>query len=134
MTSEEKQKKQLSNHYKTLSEVYLTRYEDLLSPHTDILTAKGILIEMESELIFFTKKQGHNEKSKKSQERISLLSEIMDKFLKVSSTNFQLRIMCNKLLSEIEQIKKSAQAEVEDLRQQNHVLTETLNSIMNGID
>jgi len=79
-----------------MSEVFLAQLQDVKEPIYKILIAKGILIEMESDLVFFLKKKPETEKSKAQQERLKILTELVDYFSGISSVNEQMKLMLRK--------------------------------------
>lgn len=96
----------LINHYRSLSEVYLSEVENLQEPLFKIMTAKGILIEIESDLLAFLKKSKHTEKSKNQENRIHLLNEILEYFSNMASNNYQMKLLLRKAARDLNDEKK----------------------------
>jgi len=86
----------VEQYYLALSEVYLAELDNHAESFIKIMQAKGIVLELESDLIFFLKKNKPTEKSIKQQDRIDLLKSIFDHFAKVSSSNDQYRLLLRK--------------------------------------
>lgn len=78
------------NRLMKLAEVFITQDPNQKDHVTKIMLAKGIIIQMESELIIFEKKKGKSEKSTEQLERINLLKLAVDTFSDVSSNNLQI--------------------------------------------
>jgi len=73
-----------------LAEVYITQDPNQKDHVTKIMLAKGIVVQMQSDLILFEKKKGKNERSYEQQHRIDLLKSAIDTFSEVSSNNLQI--------------------------------------------
>ena len=112
-------------YYRHLSEVYLCEIEDLELPILKIMTAKGVLIEIESDLLKFLKKSKPTEKSKIQEERIGVLSDVMDYFSKVASINHQMKLMLRRASNDLQK-EKDAHKET------NRVLDMLTNMINEG--
>lgn len=100
------QQTDLTEFYKSISEVYLAEKEDFEEPIQKIMAAKGILIEIESDLLEFLSKSKPTKKSNKQEERIFLLNSILDYFSRISTTNYQMKLMLRKSSMELAKEKK----------------------------
>lgn len=111
-------------YYKSLSEVHLSELEDLRTPQEMIMVAKGIMIHMESDLIFFLKKGKETEKSKEQQERIAILGAVINSFDKIATNNYQMKIMLRAASKEL-WIEKNQH---EDTKRSLKIANELLNA------
>lgn len=100
---------QLEEKYKKLSEVYLAKYEDQKDRHVKMMVAKGILVEMQSDLVFFHLKNAETEKSKYQQERINILMNTIDEFASIHAFNFQVNMVLGDFYRENEALKYQVQ-------------------------
>lgn len=91
--------------YLKLSEVYLSRYEDQKDRHVKMLLAKGILVEMESDLAFFHLKNPRTDKSDNQLLRLNMLRDLVDEFSAIHSFNFQINIMLGNLHRENDELR-----------------------------
>lgn len=96
----------LEKYYQAVSEIYLAEIEDLQEPYKHILTAKGVVVEMESDIIAFLKKSKETERTKKQQERIAVISSTINYFEKIASTNYQMKLLLRKASNELQKEKK----------------------------
>jgi GTP-sensing pleiotropic transcriptional regulator CodY len=80
-------------HYIQLSEIYLLKYQEMVKPQKDIMVAKGIIVEMMSELLQFSMKNPENEKAKKSQERLDSFMDIINLFSQIADNNYQISLL-----------------------------------------
>lgn len=97
---------ELEKYYQAVSEIYLAEIEDLQEPYKHILTAKGVVVEMESDIIAFLKKSKETERTKKQQERIAVISSTINYFEKIASTNYQMKLLLRKASNELQKEKK----------------------------
>jgi len=78
------------DHFKRLAEIYVTQDPNSKDHVTKIMLAKGVVIEMESDLIFFEKSKGETQKSIEQKDRINILRSAISTFSDVSSNNLQI--------------------------------------------
>ena len=102
----------LEQKYKKLSEVYLSRYEDQKDRHIKMMIAKGVLVDMESDLVFFHVKNTPTDRSILQQERLDILRNIIDEFASIHAFNFQVNMVLGDFYRENTQLK----AEVAELK------------------
>lgn len=110
--------------YIELSEIYLAKYEDQEQRHLKMMMAKGILVEMESDLVFFHMKNEKTEKSEHQQNRLDLLKSAIDEFSAIHAFNFQVKMVLSKFYAENNALK----AENEKLKKQIESHLEALNN------
>lgn len=91
--------------YLQLSEVYLSRYEKQQDRHVKMLLAKGIIVEMESDLAFFHLKNPRTDKSDNQLLRLNMLRDFVDEFAAIHSFNYQINIMLGRLHRENEELR-----------------------------
>lgn len=89
------------NYYKELSEVYLTQMEDYLQPSYDIMTAMGIVVQMNSELLEYLTKHKQSEKTKVQKDRLEMLMKIMHAFSSTADRNYQLKLIVEQVRREL---------------------------------
>lgn len=118
------QQKNLANHYMALSEVYLMRYQDLTKPVKEIMIAKGILVEMMSELVFYSVNNPKDDRYVKADTRINKLMEVINEFSGVADFNYQISLIHQ---SEIRKSLKQAE-KIEELENRIEMLTSLLNA------
>ena len=116
-------------HYLALSEIYLSELDNHAESFIKIMQAKGIVLEIESDLLHFLKKSPPTEKSLKQQSRIDLLKEIFDHFAKISSSNDQLRLILRKSAREKYELEKEIKTLKADNELLNNLLKEDADSI-----
>ncbi|WP_298845475.1 hypothetical protein [uncultured Clostridium sp.] len=109
-------------HYLGLSEVYLTEYEDHMLPYSKIMIAKGIITEIQSDMVFFLQKNKPSDKSNQQQERIAILSGVLNYFEKVSSHNQQMRWTIRSNNVEIMKLKE----QIKFLENDNKTMTDVI--------
>lgn len=81
------------DYYKALAEVRVMEFENYSVYVEHLMIAKGIIVEMESDLLKFLKNNEPTVKSKEQQERINMLGNAVEHFMKISEINMQLREM-----------------------------------------
>lgn len=81
------------DYYKALAEVRLMEFENYSVYVQHLMIAKGIIVEMESDLLKFLKNNEPTPKSKEQQQRINMLGDSVEHFMKISEINMQLREM-----------------------------------------
>lgn len=96
----------LELYYQNISEVYLAEIQDFQEPYVRILTAKGALVEMESDIVAFLKKSKETDRTKKQQERISVLGSVVDYFDNMASTMYQMRLLLRRANRHLDKEKK----------------------------
>lgn len=110
-------------YYMGLAEIYLAELEDLNTPLHKIMIAKGVMIEIESDLLAFLKNNPGNAKSKRQQERIALLNDALDHFSAIGSVNHQMKLVARKNASDNLELKK----QIHELTRQNKMLNDLIN-------
>lgn len=104
------------NRFTKLAEIFITQDPNSKDHVTKIMLAKGVIIQMESDLVLFEKSKGQTEKSKEQAERIRILKLAVDTFSAVSSNNLQVGyIMYQYHQKEASQALKIADLELEIL-------------------
>lgn len=78
------------DHFKRLAEIYVTQDPNSKDHVTKMMLAKGVVIQMESDLIIFEKSKGETEKSKEQKDRIKILRAAISTFSDVSINNLQI--------------------------------------------
>ena len=105
------------NRFTKLAEIFITQDPNSKDHLTKMMIAKGIIIQMESDLILFEKSKGLTDKSKEQADRIRLLKLAVDTFSAVSSNNLQIGyIMYQYHKKEASQALKIAELELEILQ------------------
>ena len=108
-------------HFKKLAEVYVTQDPNSKDHVTKIMLAKGVVIQMESDLVLFEKSKGKTEKSIEQQEKINILKNAIGTFGEVSSANLQIGYILYTYQKEVEFYMckaKEMELEIERLKQQ----------------
>lgn len=109
-------------YYLGLSEIYLAEVEDLHGPIVKILQAKGVVVEIESDLLSFVAKNGDNERSIKQAERIGILKEAFNHIDKVSAVNVEMRVIIRKNSRDI----YALQQEISELKRELEIKNKSL--------
>lgn len=99
--------KEAAEYYRHLSEVYLCEIEDHTTPLHKIMIAKGVLMEIESDLNFFLKHNPPNERSDKQKVRIELLREALDTFSNLSTNNYSMKLLLRAAAADLNREKKA---------------------------
>lgn len=105
-----KQKSKLTpreERYLKISEAYIARYEDQEKRHVKMLLAKGIIVEMESDLAFFHLKNPRTDKSDNQLLRLNMLRDIVDEFSAIHSFNYQINIILGRLHNENNELRQT---------------------------
>jgi len=113
--------KEKLNRFMQLAEVYLAQDLDSKTHITKIILAKGVIIQMESDLILFEKQKGPTQKTIEQQERINILKSAINTFSDVSSNNNQIAYILHarNKESELQALKISElEKEIINLRKQ----------------
>lgn len=116
-------------YYSDLAEVYLSVYENHLAREYKIMMAKGVIVEMESDLIAFLKKGNETDKSKSQSERLKILNDAIDMFASISSANVQTKYVIKATYRENKELKEEVSnliLENEDLKNQLRIANEQL--------
>lgn len=93
--------------YLRLAEVYLSRYEDQKQRHVKMLMAKGVIVEMESDLAFFHMKNPRTDKSDNQLHRLNILRDFVDEFASIHGFNYQINLMLGKLHRENDELRET---------------------------
>ncbi len=99
--------------YKKLAEVYLARYEDQSVRNIQILIAKGVIVEMESDLAFYHLNTPRTDKSENQLQRLNILRGIVNEFASIHSYNWQ---VCN-LLGDMHRENEGLRKEIKELKE-----------------
>lgn len=118
MTPEEKR-------YWELSEIYLAHYQDAMEPSLKIMVAMGVIVEMESDLAEFHKKNTETVKSKIQKDRLTILRKSLDSFSLAAERNLQFRMVMKKMYDD----SQSKEERIKEL--ENEIIK--LNKQMQGI-
>lgn len=116
-------------YYWELYEVYFDVYEKHIERDLKIMTAKGVLVEMESDLTAFHLKNKETEKSKAQNERLKILNSAVDVFANLSSANVHYKMSMNKIFEQnktLQQDKEDMREEINSLRSQLEMATKEL--------
>jgi hypothetical protein len=73
-----------------MSEIYTAQDPNSKDHVTKIMLAKGIIVQMQADLILHEKKNGHSEKTKRQQAMIDLLRIAVDTFYNVSGKHLEI--------------------------------------------
>ncbi len=92
--------------YLRIAEVYLSRYEHQEQRHVKMLMAKGIIVEMESDLAFFHMKNPRTDKSENQLLRLNMLRDFVDEFSSIHSFNYQINLMLGAMHRENDELKE----------------------------
>lgn len=111
-------------YYLSLSEIYLAELEDMQKPITEIMKAKGVMVEIESDLLKFLSKNKPTEASKRQSERISILSSVIDYFSSVASTNYQLKLSLREANRQLKKEKEDHSSTTRALEVATNILNE----------
>lgn len=114
----------LEDYYRNLGEVYLAEIESFQEPFNQILIAKGVIVEIESDLIKFLKKSKPTDKSKQQEERLELLKSSVEYFSKIASINYQFKLMLRQAAKDL-RMEKERHSNTERAL---HITTEMLNA------
>lgn len=108
-------------YYKSLADVFITEYQDNLKLSEKVLTAKGVITSMYSELLSYRIKNGYTSKFKQQDERLQILEDIFDTFSAIDSRNFEYRLVIREKNKEILHLE----SEINKLRTEieNHLKT-----------
>jgi len=98
--------------YLKLAEVYLSRYEDMSYRNIQIMLAKGVIVEMESDLAFFHLDRPRTEKSDAQIHRLNILRKVVGEFADIHSFNWQI----NRLLGDFHRENEGLKKEIEILK------------------
>jgi len=112
-------------HYKNLAEVYVHYYEDHLDRELKIFLAKGVIVEMESDLAKWHQKNKPNDTSKKQLYRLGILQKAIDVMGSLSSTNIHAKLTFNKLRKEIDSLEEENNELKETIKKLNQLIDET---------
>lgn len=93
--------------YLKIAEVYFSRYEDQKSRHIKMLMAKGILVEMESDLAFFHKNNPRTDKSDNQLHRLNMLREFVDEFAAIHAFNYQINLVLGQMHRENNELRET---------------------------
>jgi len=110
-------------YYSGLAEVYLAELEDYQTPLLKILYAKGVLVEIESDLLKFLKNNEHNERSRQQEARIKILLDVITYFENSASTVKQMQFMLRKAAEDNFDLRKK----LFEAEQKNKMLTDLIN-------
>ena len=103
----------LEEKYKKLAEVYLARYEDQSVRNIQILLAKGVIVEMESDLAFYHLNTPRTEKSENQLQRLNILRGVINEFSGIHSYNWQI----NQLLGDMHRENQGLRNEIKELKE-----------------
>lgn len=83
-----------AEYYKQLAEIYMAELETNMEEIHQVTIIKGILIELESDLVFFHAKNGgkRTKKSAHQEERLEMLKKSVSFFESIASKNHQLKL------------------------------------------
>ena len=109
-------------YYRSLSDVYITAYEDHISPSKRILTAMGVIVSMHSELLSYRAKNSSNEKVKKQEERLMLLETIVAEFSVIADRNYQMRYLMQQRDKKIEELITENESLKREIEIKNQIL------------
>lgn len=118
-----KQSTEQELYYLSLSEIHLAEVQDFQEPIKKILIAKGIMVEIESDLLKFLKKSKPTDKSNTQSTRISILNDVIDYFSELSSTSYQMKLMLRKASNDLIKERKDHA----DTKRALEMLTNVLN-------
>lgn len=96
----------LEEKYKELSEVYLAKYEQQIDREVKMMIAKGVIVEMESDLAFFHLKSPRTDKSQNQLDRLDILRGIVEEFSSIQSFNWQVNQVLGKFYRENQKLKQ----------------------------
>lgn len=122
--SKSHKKTDLELYYQSLSEIYLAEIENLQEPISQILIAKGILIEIESDLLEFLSKSKPTKKSERHKERIDLLGSVMNYFSNMAHNNYQMKLLLRKASKDLNKEKQAHSDTINKLE----MITDLLNA------
>ena len=95
------------------SEVYLAEYEDLLTPTVKCLLVKSLVMQMRSDMLEYLMKHEKTELSDIRQQRIDILDEAVNYFMRLSSLNNEMKLIIRQnarerggLMKEIDKLKR----------------------------
>lgn len=108
--------KNLSEHYRKLSDIYMIAYEQAIEPTLNLSAFMGVIVEMQSELEQFKIKNKNHPKIQDSQKRISFLMSLVDKFSILNDRYIQLKYMlrdkeCERVVLYNKNLKLTAELE-----------------------
>lgn len=93
--------------YLKIAEVYFSKYEDQKERHVKMLMAKGILVEMESDLAFFHLKNPRTDKSDNQVFRLNKLREFIDEFAAIHAFNYQINLVLGAMHRENNELRET---------------------------
>lgn len=96
-----KQRTEEELYYFSLSEVHLAEIQDFQEPIIKILIAKGVMTEIESDLIKFLKKSKPTDKSEAQSKRIAILNDTIDYFSNMATTSYQMKLMLRRASNDL---------------------------------
>lgn len=112
-------------HYMNLAEVYIHYYEDHLDRELKIFLAKGVVVEMESDLAKWHDKNKPNDTSTKQLSRLDILKKAIDVMGSLSSTNIHAKLSFNKLRNEADILEAENKELKETILKLNKLIDET---------
>lgn len=107
----------LEQKYLNLSEVYLARYEDMSHRNIQIMLAKGVIVEMESDLAFFHLDRPRTDKSDAQIHRLNILRKVVGQFADIHSFNWQINALLGNMHRENEGLKKEIEVLKESIKE-----------------
>lgn len=96
----------LEEKYLKLSEVYLAKYEDLAVKNIKIMLAKGVIVEMESDLAFYHLDKPRTDKSEAQLQRLNVLRSTVEEFADIHSFNYQIHQLLGRYHRENAELEK----------------------------
>jgi len=111
-------------YYLGLSEVYLAELDDHVDNWMKIMIAKGVVAEMESDLLIHLEKNPPTERSTQQHERLKVLNSSFDYFSRIASNNNQMKLLLRKSARENLVLKK----EIEELKNEKILLNKIIDS------
>lgn len=109
------------DYFLRIAEAYITQDPDSKDHVTKIMLAKGILIDMESDIVFFENSKGETDKSISQKQRLAILKSAVNTFAEVSSNNLQIGYILYKyhsMLNKENDIIHQLESRIVDLEEQ----------------